>query len=225
MNIDVGDLLTFAAVTLSAIFFVVDPLAVVPSFLAMTNGDDVLKKRATAKKAALATATTLGVFAVAGNLIFQTFGITLGAFRIAGGVLLFLLALDMMRAKTSTVRQTVEEEAEGAAKDDIAIIPLTIPMLAGPGAIATTMVCVSNAAGRPLYLLVVAAAIGITAVSVGLILRSAILVERRLGQTGLNVLTRVMGLILAALAVQFLVDGIGEVLPSMLKHLPAPRDS
>ena len=220
MNIDIGSLLKFAAVTLSAIFFVVDPLAVVPSFLAMTAGDDVNKKRATAKKAALATATTLLTFAIAGNLIFSTFGITLGAFRIAGGVLLFLLALDMMRAKTSSVRQTVEEEAEGAAKDDIAIIPLTIPMLAGPGAIATTMVCVSNAAGRPLYLIVVALTIAVTAVSVFLILRSAILVERRLGTTGLNVLTRVLGLILAALAVQFLVDGIGEVLPTVLKHLP-----
>lgn len=220
MNPALADLLSFAAVTLSAIFFVVDPLAAVPSFLAMTAGDDVIKKRVTAKKAALATAATLLTFAVAGNLIFSTFGITLGAFRIAGGVLLFLLALDMMRAKQSSVRQTIEEQEEGAAKEDIAIIPLTIPMLAGPGAIATTMVCVSNAAGRPLHLVVVAGAITCTAVAVWLILRSAILVERRLGQTGLNVLTRVMGLILAALAVQFLVDGIGEVLPAMLQRVP-----
>ncbi len=215
-----NDLFTFAAVTTSAIFFVVDPLAVVPSFLAMTAGDDVHKKRATARKAAIATAITLSTFAVAGNLIFSTFGITLGAFRIAGGVLLFLLALDMMRAQTSSVRQTAEEEQEGAAKDDIAIIPLTIPMLAGPGAIATTMVCVSNAAGRALFQLVVALAIVLTSLAVWLILRSAILVERRLGTTGLNVLTRVMGLILAALAVQFVVEGVSEVLPTMLAKLP-----
>lgn len=210
------DLLTFGLVTLSAIWFVVDPLAVLPSFLAMTSGDSIEKKRAMAKKAAVATVVTLLIFAVAGNVIFQTFGITLGAFRIAGGILLFLLAIDMMRAKTSSVRQTKEEEDEGTAKDDIAIIPLTIPMLAGPGAIATTMVCVSNAQGRPLYLAVVAVVVLVTGLSIWLILRSAIRVEKRLGTTGLNVLTRVMGLILAALAVQFIVDGIGEVLPRML---------
>ena len=211
-----GELLTFAAVTGSAIFFVVDPLAVLPSFLAMTVGDSIEKKRLTAKKAALATMVTLLVFAAAGNVIFQTFGITLGAFRIAGGVLLFLLALDMMRAKQSPVRQTAEEELEGAAKDDIAIIPLTIPMLAGPGAIATTMVCISNAHGRVAYIAIVVAAIVVTSIAVFFILRSAILVERRLGTTGLNVLTRVMGLILAAVAVQFIINGIADVLPQML---------
>ncbi len=217
------DLATFAAVTFSAIFFVVDPLAVVPSFLAMTQGDSAEKKRATAKKAAVATVVTLLVFAAAGNLIFQTFGITMGAFRIAGGVLLFLLALDMMRAKPSSVRQTREEEVEGTAKDDIAIIPLTIPMLSGPGAIATTMVTVSNAAGRPAYLAVVVAVVVVTGLSVFLILRSALRLESRLGTTGLNILTRVMGLILAALAVQFMVDGVAEVLPRMLAGLPASR--
>ena len=170
----------------------------------------------TAKKAALATMVTLLVFAAAGNVIFQTFGITLGAIRIAGGVLLFLLALDMMRAKQSPVRQTAEEELEGAAKDDIAIIPLTIPMLAGPGAIATTMVCVSNAHGRVAYIAIVVAAIVVTSIAVFFILRSAILVERRLGTTGLNVLTRVMGLILAAVAVQFIINGIADVLPQIL---------
>jgi multiple antibiotic resistance protein len=185
---------------------------------AVVFGDDRWRRRAQ-EAGHGAQGGTRTTFAVAGNLIFSTFGITLGAFRIAGGVLLFLLALDMMRAQTSSVRQTAEEEQEGAAKDDIAIIPLTIPMLAGPGAIATTMVCVSNAAGRPLFQLVVAVAITLTSLAVWLILRSAILVERRLGTTGLNVLTRVMGLILAALAVQFVVEGIGEVLPTMLSKL------
>jgi multiple antibiotic resistance protein len=204
-------LVSFALVTFSAIFFVVDPLALVPTFLSMTAGDSVEKKHRMAKKAGLATAVTLLIFAGAGGVIFEVFGITLGAFRVAGGVLLFLLALDMMRATPSKVRQTEAEEREGAEKDDVAIVPLTIPMLAGPGAIATTMVCVSNAKGRLVEQLVVGAVVVVTGLLTWLILRSALLVEKRLGTTGLNVLTRVMGLIVAAVAVQFVVAGLKEL--------------
>lgn len=206
-----NDVLSFALVTFSAIFFVVDPLAIVPTFLAMTAGDDLEKKHRMAKKAGIATGVTLLIFAAAGGVIFKVFGISLGAFRVAGGVLLFLLALDMMRATPSKVKQTKEEEAEGAEKDDVAIIPLTIPMLAGPGAIATTMVCISNAKGKIVEQLVVGAVIVVTGLLTWLILRSALLVEKRLGTTGLNVLTRVMGLIVAAVAVQFIVGGLKEV--------------
>jgi multiple antibiotic resistance protein len=205
------DLLGFALVTFSSIFFVVDPLAIVPTFLAMTVGDSAEKKRAMAKKAGLATTVTLVIFAVAGSVIFKVFGITLGAFRVAGGVLLFLLALDMMRATPSKVRQTREEEEEGSAKEDIAIIPLTIPMLAGPGAIATTMVCVANSKGDVVQQSVIVACIVVTGLVTWLTLRSAVLIEKRLGATGLNVLARVMGLIVAAIAVQYIVGGVKEV--------------
>lgn len=215
------ELASFAVVAFSAIFFVVDPLALIPVFLAMTRGDSAGKKRRMAQKAAIATGVTLLTFAVAGNVIFQIFGITIGAFKIAGGALLFLLALDMMKATQSKVRVRPEEEEEGAQRDDIAIVPLTIPMLAGPGAIATTMVVTSKAEGRPLYLLVILVVILITAALTWLTLRSAVLIETRLGTTGLNVLTRVMGLLLAAVAVQFVVDGLGEVLPKMLATVVA----
>jgi multiple antibiotic resistance protein len=219
--IDVRELFAFAAVSFSAIFFVVDPIAIVPAFLAMTAHDGQEKKRHTAKKAAVATGITLLVFAVAGGLIFRLFGITLGAFKIAGGALLFLLALDMMRAQTSKVRVRPEEEKEGVEREDIAIIPLTIPMLAGPGAIATTMVVMSNAAGRLLHLAVVVVVIGVTALLTFAVLRSALVIERRLGQSGLGILTRVMGLMLAAVAVQFVLDGASDVLPQVLSHVDA----
>jgi multiple antibiotic resistance protein len=221
----VRDLASFAIVSFTAIFFVVDPVAVIPAFLAMTANDSVEKKRAMAKKAAIATAATLLTFLAAGGVIFDLLGITLGAFRIAGGVLLFLLALDMMRAQQSKVRLKPEEEREGAEKEDVAIIPLTIPMLAGPGAIATTMVVGSNAHGRVLYLGIVVAVILLTSASVWLVLRSALMIETRLGTTGLNILTRVMGLLLAAVAVQFFVEGAREVLPHILSGIqtaPAP---
>ncbi len=206
-----SELWSFTLVTFSAIFFVVDPLAIVPTFLAMTNGDSIAKKHHMAKKAGIATSVTLLLFAVAGGVIFKLFGITLGAFKVAGGVLLFLLALDMMRATPSKVRQTKEEEREGAEKDDIAIIPLTIPMLAGPGAIATTMVVMSNTGDDRWKQLIVGVVVVVTGALTWLILRSALLVEKRLGTTGLNVLTRVMGLIVAAVAVQFVVTGLKEV--------------
>src|SRR5262245_43301944 len=123
------DLLTFGLVSFSAVFFVVDPLAVLPMFVAMTANESPQQKRATALRAAVTAGVTLTVFAAAGGLIFRFFGITLGAFKIAGGVLLFLVALDMMQAKKSRTKSTPEEEQEGIEKADVAIIPLAIPLL------------------------------------------------------------------------------------------------
>jgi multiple antibiotic resistance protein len=141
-------------------------------------------------------------------------GISLGAFRIAGGLLLFLLALDMLRAERSRQRTSPEEVAEGVERPDVSIFPLAIPMLAGPGATSTVMVLVSEALALWQKAVVVLAIAG-TALLSYFILRGASVVERRLGQTGMNVLQRVMGLILAATAVQFVVDGIAAVLPAV----------
>jgi multiple antibiotic resistance protein len=181
----------------------------------MTATDPPAHRRRTAKRAAFAAGITLAAFAALGTTIFTILGISLGAFRIAGGLLLFLLAVDMLRAQRSRQRTSPEEEAEGVDRSDVSIFPLAIPMLAGPGATSTVMVLVSRASALWHYA-VVAAAIGTTALASYLLLRSAPLVERRLGQTGMNVLQRVMGLILAATAVQFVVDGIGAVMPAMV---------
>jgi multiple antibiotic resistance protein len=214
---------SFVVITFSAIFFVVDPFAAVPIFLAITQGDDLDKKRHMAKRAAIATTITLLVFAATGGLIFRMFGITLGAFRIAGGILLLLMALDMVRAQTSRVRLEPGEEKEGMAKDDVAIIPLTFPMLAGPGAIATTMVLMNDAGGQALQVASVIISIIVTGTLTYFILRSALPLEARLGRTGLNVMTRVMGLVLAAVAIQFIVNGVKDVLPDVLPMLPAQQ--
>jgi len=209
------DLLSFTLVTFSAIFFVVDPFAVIPLFLAITKGDSIPKKRATALKACVAATVTLLLFSVAGGYIFKLFGITLGAFRIAGGILLFLLALDMLRAQSSRVRTSPEEESEGIAKDDVAIIPLGIPMLAGPGSIATVTVMMSHAAGYAVRIAIVLGCILATGLLTFLLLRAAPALERALRQTGLNILNRLMGLILAAVAVQFVVNGVHDVVPQI----------
>ena len=209
------DLFAFALVNFAAIFFVVDPFAVIPLFLSITRGDDLRKKSRTALKAAIVTTVTLLAFAVSGSLIFRLFGITLGAFRIAGGILLFLLALDMVRAQPSRVRVSPEEESEGVEKDDVAIIPLGIPMLAGPGSIAIVIVLMSHARTSLPHMAIVVGCILLTGVLTFLILRAAVLLEHTLHQTGLNILNRVMGLLLAAVAVQFVVNGVAEVLPQI----------
>ncbi|HEX9611802.1 MAG TPA: MarC family protein, partial [Gemmatimonadales bacterium] len=146
-------------------------------------------------------------FALGGSLIFKIFGITIGAFKIAGGVLIGLNALDMVQARRSQQRETPVEKAEGIQKDDIGIMPLGVPMLAGPGAISTVMVLTLGAKGL-VPTLAVYASIALTALISFYVLAAASLVERRLGQTGMRILTRLMGLVLCAIAVQFIIDGI-----------------
>jgi multiple antibiotic resistance protein len=209
------DLLSFALVTFSAIFFVVDPFAVIPLFLTVTQGDSPRKKHATALKASIVTTITLLMFAFAGGVIFRVFGITVGAFKIAGGLLLFLLALDMLRAQPSRVRTSPEEETEGIERSEVAVIPLGIPMLAGPGSIATVTVLMGQSWNSPARIGIVIGSVVLTGLLTFVLLRSSAIVERSLRATGLNILNRLMGLILAAVAVQFVVNGVADVIPQI----------
>jgi len=204
---------TFFFLALSAVFFVVDPIGLVPIFLAITAGDAPDKLRRTARRACLTGYCILVVFTLFGGFIFKVFGISLSAFRIAGGLLLLLTALDMVRAKRPGTRTSPEETEEGAHKEDVALIPLAMPLLAGPGAIATVMVLVSQAKSGGIFASVpVLCAITATFVATYLILRAAPLVQRALGQNGVAILERVMGLVLAAIAVQFVADGAKDLL-------------
>ena len=198
---------------LTSVLFIVDPFATVPSFLAMTEKDTPAFRRVLARRGAWTAAITLTVFGLGGALIFKLFGITIGAFKIAGGVLIGLNALDMVQARRSSQRETAVEKAEGIQKEDIGIMPLGVPMLAGPGAISTVMVL---ALGSKSIVTTVAlyVSIAITAYISYLTLAAASLVERRLGQTGMRILTRLMGLILCAIAIQFVLDGIRLAFPS-----------
>jgi multiple antibiotic resistance protein len=203
--------LKFAVVALSAVFFVIDPLASLPIFLTITTGDSAEQRQATARRAAFAAWVIMCTFAVAGGLIFAAFGISLGAFKIAGGIMLLLMAIDMMRANTSPTRTTPEEQAESKARDDIAIFPLAIPMLAGPGAIATVMVLMSRAEWRPLATASVFLAITITCFASWLLMRYAARAEKLIPKTILRAFERVMGLLLAAIAVEFIAGGVRDL--------------
>jgi multiple antibiotic resistance protein len=211
-------MLPFVFSTVTTLLLVVDAPAAVPLFMSMTRSDSDEYRRRTAFRAALAAGIVLASFGALGGIIFRVLGISLGAFRIAGGVLLFLLAVDMLRAQPSRQRTSPEEEAEGVDSPDVSIFPLAIPMLAGPGATSTVMVLVSRAERVWQYVVVFGAVVLTALVAYGF-LRAAIDVERRLGRTGMNVLQRVMGLILAATAVQFIVEGVSNVLPTVMSGL------
>lgn len=220
-----GGVLREVLVAFSAVFSVADPLGLVPVYLAMTRTSSPAQRRRTAIIASTAMAVTLSLFAAAGQAILHFFGLSIGAFRIAGGSLLFLMAVDMLRAQPSRPRTTPEEREEGEAKAesaDVAIFPLAFPMLAGPGAIANAMMQMagtSHAGER----VAIYTGILLAAVATAIVLLVAARAERRLGKTGLNVLERVMGLLLAAIAVQFIVDGIGDVLPALVDRGHGPR--
>lgn len=195
-------------VTIPAVLFIVDPIGVVPLFVAMTARDDEAKCRAMARRASLTALCVLLFFALFGGLVFKLFGVTLAAFRVAGGLLLMLTALDMLRARPPSTRTSPEEHSEGVEQEDIAIVPLAMPLLAGPGAIATVMTLMAEYGGDVWGAAAVLGSIVFTfALTYGL-LRQARRVKAALKQTGIAILERVFGLILAAIAVQFVFDGV-----------------
>ena len=149
-------------------------------------------------------------FAFAGSVIFKLFGITLPAFKIAGGVLLFQIALEMLRSRRSETQEVEAERTEGQGKEDFGITPLGVPMLSGPGAISVVMVL--NAQSKAWWQEVpIVLAIALTAASCYFILTAGMPLQKRLGETGIRILTRLMGLVLAAMAVQFVLDAIKDI--------------
>jgi multiple antibiotic resistance protein len=200
-----------ALLALSALFFVVDPIGVLPIFMSITPHDSAEKRRAMAKKACFVATILLLIFALAGGALFKLLGVTLPAFKIAGGIALLLNGIDMLRGHTTPQKTSAAEQAEGAAKDDVAIFPLAMPLLAGPGAIATVMVTIGRAKGA-IATAGVLAAIVVTMFASYLILRTAEYTERWISTTVKAILVRVMGLLLAAIAVQFAIEGTIEAL-------------
>ena len=201
----------FSVLALSSVFFLVDPFAALPTFLAVTAGADKLRRRGMARKASITAFVVLTAFALAGQYIFRMFGITLPAFEIAGGIILLLIGLDMLSAKRSETQETGPETEAAAEKEDAGIVPLGIPMLAGPGSITSVMVLVGPAQGQWKLVLAILGAIFITAFICYLVLGNSDRVASVLGETGIRILVRIMGLLLVALAVQYLVNGMVDL--------------
>lgn len=191
------------------LFVVMDPIGVIPIFGALTRGGGAGYRNRMALKATLLAGAILLVFALIGDRLLGTLGITLPAFKIAGGILLFLIAVDMVFARHSGGRSTTAHEQEEARfKEDISVFPLAFPLIAGPGALTTVLLLVGETRGQSWYfagmILVLLIVLSITLVC----LLAASRLLRLLGETGANVMDRLFGVILAALAVQFVVDGV-----------------
>ena len=193
------------------LFVVVDPIGQVPIFGGLTQGSSAAHQRRMAWRGVLLAAIILYAFAFGGNAILGWLGVGLPAFRIAGGILLLLLSIDMLFARHSGLRTTTpSEEAEAGSRPDISVFPLAIPLIAGPGAMTSVVLLMGRSSGDPL------ATVGLLAVLAAVLLLTlgalllAVPINRLLGVTGTNVVTRVLGIVLAALAVQFMLDGLRQ---------------
>jgi len=192
----------------TSLLFVVDPWGAIPAFLVMTAGDSLARRRMTAVKATLIASLVLMAFALGGSALLKMLGISMPAFRIAGGVVLFLVAFDMIRAQRPTQESPGEIE-EGRVKEDVAITPLAIPMLAGPASLGTVILLAGQAGTAAEIAGVYLAIILVSLVSLAVLL-FAVSFFHRLGSSGINVLSRILGLLLTAIAVQFIIDGLAD---------------
>ena len=202
----------FSVLALSSIFFLVDPFAAIPSFLAITETAEPARRARMARKAAITCFIVLTSFALGGQLLFRMFGITLPAFEVAGGLILLLIGLDMLQAKRSPTQEATGDTEEAAHKEDAGIVPLGIPMLAGPGAISSVMVLVGQVPRLWHWEMgAILAAIAFTSLVSYWVLAGASRVRRVMGETGIRILVRIMGLLLVALAMQFFVNGLTDL--------------
>jgi multiple antibiotic resistance protein len=200
-------LLEYILLAASSIFVIVDPLAVVPAFLAMTPNDTAEQRIRTARIACCVAAGVMLFFSLAGQLLFKVMGITMPAFQIAASILLLIVALDMVRAQRSRVQETAEEKMAGTGKTDVAVTPLAIPMLAGPGAISTTILLQNEAKTIPQHIALYGCILLVAMVSY-LILRLSARSTRWLSPIMMSIAIRIMGLLLAAVAIQFMLNAI-----------------
>jgi multiple antibiotic resistance protein len=199
---------------LIGLMVIVNPLLAVPAFAALTGGEDHTQRRTTAYHAALTVAVVLSASALGGQALLHLFGISVPAFQVGGGILILLMAIAMLHARMSGARHTEEEADEAQEKEQVGVVPLGVPLLAGPGAISTVIIYAHNGTGW-LYTGVLVAEIWLVAGLVWLSLHLGEGVARVLGTTGLNIATRIMGLLLAAIAVGFITHGLRVLLPGL----------
>jgi multiple antibiotic resistance protein len=219
-ELSTAPLVHFSLLALSSIFFLVDPFAAIPSFLAITESVDPERRKRMAKKGAVTCFIVLTSFALAGQYIFQMFGIKLPAFEVAGGLILLLIGLDMLEAKRSPTQEAHGDTEEAAAKEDAGIVPLGIPMLAGPGAISSVMVLVGQVPSVWHWEMgAILGSIAVTCLISYWVLAGASRVRKVMGETGIRILVRIMGLLLVALAMQFFVNGLTD-LGLIPRHTP-----
>jgi multiple antibiotic resistance protein len=200
--------------SLIGLLIIVNPLLGVSAMAAMTEGDSVGQRRETARAAALTVAIVLSLSAIAGERLLALFGISIAEFQVGGGVLILLMAVSMLHARMGATRHTAEEASEAQTRERIGVVPLGLPLLAGPGAISTAIIYVHKQPGW-LNLLVVIIEAWMVAALVWVALRSSAVLVQLMGRTGINIATRLMGLLLSAIAIGFITQGLKALLPGL----------
>lgn len=199
---------------LVALISIANPIGAIPMFITLTSDDTLSQRRKISMQTTLAFSGILLVILFIGQPLLTFFGITVDSFKTAGGIIILLMAISMVHGQVSRAKQTVGEAKDAATMDSVAIVPLSIPLLAGPGAISTVIVYSHNASSL-LSNLIFAAEILIAALSVWLCLNAAPYIARMLGKTGMNIITRIMGLILAAIGIELIAGGLMNLLPGL----------
>ena len=197
----------FLVTAFAALFVVIDPIGLTPIFVALTRGMSATRRRALAVRACVISFAILLVFALFGEAVLGFIGISMPAFRVAGGILLFLTALDMLFERRQKRRRDQADEEDDEDDDDPSVFPLAIPLIAGPGAIATIILLVGQNEGLVGFAATMGVLLAVLALVLVLFLGAGLL-ERLLGKVGINVVTRLLGMLLAALSVQFVLDGL-----------------
>ncbi|MCJ7593041.1 MAG: YchE family NAAT transporter [Woeseiaceae bacterium] len=210
---DMLDLAQYAKL-LAGLLAIANPLGVIPLFISMTANENIEQRSTTINMVALGVGTILLVALFFGELLFAFFGITIDAFQVGGGILILLMAVSMLHAKTSSIQQTDEEAHESIAKESVAIVPLATPLLAGPGAISAVILAAQTSTGVMHYM-IVAGGVLLLALLVWGALRLSPWLAARISATGINIFTRIMGLILMAIAVEFIASGIKGLFPGL----------
>jgi multiple antibiotic resistance protein len=196
----------------TALLVIVDPFMAVPILLSLTPDYATAERQRVVRVATLTVVAVLVIAALSGETLLRWMGTSLGSFRVGGGIVLFLMALAMLQAEVSRVRATPQETRGSSGTASVAIVPLAIPLLAGPGAISTVIIGMHRS-DAPFHWLGVIGVILLVSIALWLVLRAAEPIARRLGNTGLNILNRVFGLILAAIAVEVIANGLRQLFP------------
>jgi len=209
-----GDVLSFALLSLSSIIIIINPLGATLIYVSFTTSMDQITRDTIAKDACRFALIILLTVAVLGTWILQLFGITLEAFRIAGGILLFGIGMEMVYAKTSRTKLTATEKYESRDIEDVAMMPLAIPMIAGPGAITTTIVLMNEAITiTPIAIGIVFLSILISIAVTYFMMRNSDYIITKIGQREYRAINRLLGMLLIAIAVQFVINGIRLAFP------------
>lgn len=198
-----------------AVFSVLNPIGAVPTLIALTENYSVQERnRVIRRSVSVAGGVVIG-FMLLGIYIFSVLGISISDFEVAGGILLFKVAFDMLQGRTSNTKLTVDEKEESLAKEAVGVVPLGMPLLAGPGTITTTMIYFNQKSVGTVDQLLVIAAVLLVMVAAFVILRFSTVLFKKIGKTGSLILSRLMGLLLAAIGIEFIVAGITSIVQVM----------